>query len=247
MASEIIVDKINHVTVTPPASGATITIADGKTLTVTDDATFDQDVDTTASPTFVTETLSGLTASQAVFTDADKKLSSVAVTGTGNAVRADGPTLTSPALGTPASGVLTNCSGLPLTGLVATAWITPAFDAGNFTGAGSMTWTVAEGDVATLAYTIIGKTMTVSFSLNETTVGGTPAEILTIVIPAGKTATKIMHNALAYAVDNSTIVQAVAFVSAGGGTINLIKPAYTAWSASTNATTISGQITFEIN
>lgn len=35
-------------------------------------------------------------------------------TGTGALVRASGPTLVAPALGTPASGVLTNCTGLPV-------------------------------------------------------------------------------------------------------------------------------------
>lgn len=38
-------------------------------------------------------------------------------TGTGAAVFANSPTLVTPALGTPASGVLTNCTGLPTTGL----------------------------------------------------------------------------------------------------------------------------------
>ena len=38
-----------------------------------------------------------------------------AVTGTGSAVLATSPTLVTPALGTPASGVLTNATGLPLT------------------------------------------------------------------------------------------------------------------------------------
>jgi hypothetical protein len=36
-------------------------------------------------------------------------------TGTGNVVRATSPTLVSPVLGTPTSGTLTNCTGLPLT------------------------------------------------------------------------------------------------------------------------------------
>ena len=38
-------------------------------------------------------------------------------TGTGEAVFANSPTLVTPALGTPASGVLTNCTGLPTAGL----------------------------------------------------------------------------------------------------------------------------------
>ena len=66
-------------------------------------------------------TLSSLTASSAVATNASKVLVSVANSGTGDNVLASGatltsptittPTLTSPALGTPSSGVLTNCTG----------------------------------------------------------------------------------------------------------------------------------------
>lgn len=39
----------------------------------------------------------------------------IAVTGTGNYVKATSPSLTTPALGTPSAGVLTNATGLPLT------------------------------------------------------------------------------------------------------------------------------------
>jgi len=73
------------------------------------------------SPTLVTPnigaasgtslTLSGLTASYAVFTDAGKKLTSVATTGTGNVVRATSPTLVTPTLGA-ASGTSLTLSGL---------------------------------------------------------------------------------------------------------------------------------------
>ena len=44
-----------------------------------------------------------------------------AATGSGAPVRATSPTLVTPALGTPASGVLTNCTGLPQAGLTASA------------------------------------------------------------------------------------------------------------------------------
>jgi hypothetical protein len=54
--------------------------------------------------------ITGLTASQAVATDASKNLVSVATTGTGNYVLATSPTLVTPALGTPASGNLANCT-----------------------------------------------------------------------------------------------------------------------------------------
>jgi hypothetical protein len=89
------------------------------TLGVTGVATF------SAAPIY-----SSLTASSAVATDASKGLVSVTNTGTGNNVLATSPTLVTPALGTPASGVLTNCTGLPQTGLAANvAGNGPAFSA----------------------------------------------------------------------------------------------------------------------
>ena len=54
--------------------------------------------------------LSGLTASNIVATDGSKNLSSVATTGSGDVVLATSPTLTTPVLGTPTSGNLSNCT-----------------------------------------------------------------------------------------------------------------------------------------
>ena len=71
------------------------------TLGVTGAATF------SATPIF-----SALTASSAVATDASKNLVSVTNTGTGNNVLATSPTLVTPALGTPSSGVMTNVTGI---------------------------------------------------------------------------------------------------------------------------------------
>jgi len=76
----------------------------GGTLGVTGVATL------TAAPV-----LTSTTASQALFTDAAKNVVSNPVTGTGNVVMSNSPTLVTPALGTPASGVATNLTGLPLT------------------------------------------------------------------------------------------------------------------------------------
>jgi hypothetical protein len=76
------------------------------TLGVTGVATF------SAAPIY-----SSLTASSAVATDASKGLVSVTNTGTGSNVLATSPTLVTPILGTPQSGTLTNCTGLPTTAL----------------------------------------------------------------------------------------------------------------------------------
>lgn len=127
------------------------------------------------------------------------------------------------------------------------AWVTPSFSAGNFTANNSMTWTVGSGDVATYAYTIQGKTMTVAFGLNTTSVGGTPSTELRIAIPAGKTATKVIVNAV-MALDNGAIVNdAYAITPAGGTYIAIGKYTGANWSAATDSTYIGGQITFEIN
>ena len=125
-------------------------------------------------------------------------------------------------------------------------WTTPAFSAGDFTGNSSMTWTVAAGDVATHAYTITGKTMTVNFVLNGTTVGGTPNFALQMAIPASKTATKAVQ-VPAYMIDNGTRGLGFASVAAGGTQISIIKSDASNWAASTDATYVYGSITFEIN
>jgi hypothetical protein len=65
-----------------------------------------------------TATLSGLTASTALALDASKNIVSVTNTGSGSNVLATSPTLVTPILGTPTSGLLTNCTGLPNAGLV---------------------------------------------------------------------------------------------------------------------------------
>ena len=65
-------------------------------------------------------------------------------TGTGSLVLATSPTLVTPALGTPASGVLTNATGLPLSGLTTQAAYTLV---GNNTGSAAIPTAV---DIATL-------------------------------------------------------------------------------------------------
>jgi len=83
------------------------TSASGQTLTVGI-----PDAVTLGTPTFTNSpTINALTASQAVFTNGSKVLVSNAITGTGDVVMSTSPTLVTPALGTPASGVVTNLTG----------------------------------------------------------------------------------------------------------------------------------------
>lgn len=62
-----------------------------------------------------TTRLNTLTASRALELDSSKDIIATTITGTGSFVKSNSPTLVTPALGTPASGTLTNCTGLPIT------------------------------------------------------------------------------------------------------------------------------------
>jgi hypothetical protein len=70
------------------------------------------------------------------------------------------------------------------------SWLTPAFNAGDFTGNGSMTITLplGAGNVAVFKYFISGKAMTVSIGLNGLTIGGTPNTLIQIAIPLSMSA-----------------------------------------------------------
>jgi hypothetical protein len=125
-------------------------------------------------------------------------------------------------------------------------WVSPAFDAGFYTASAGMTWTLAAGDVATLAYKAVDKSMTLAFVLDSTTVGGVVDYVLKIRIPNGKVATKGMM-AKVRATDNGNAVDAWCYVSAGGTTVDIQKEDLTKWTASANATSVQGQIVFEIN
>lgn len=126
------------------------------------------------------------------------------------------------------------------------AWTTPAFSAGNYTGSGSMTWTVDAGDVTTFAYMINGKMMTVSFYIIGTTIAGTPSDTLRIVIPASKTATKTMSAPCSIS-DNGTPNAGAVRVVASGTSIEITRDDNANFTAATDATSVTGQITFEIN
>ena len=126
-------------------------------------------------------------------------------------------------------------------------WTTPAFSAGDFTASGSMTWTVAAGDVITYEYTIINKMMTVNFYINTSTVGGTPNNELQIKIPASKVATSRVR--VPYTVtDNGTTRTSMCEVLVSGTVISLYADlAISNWAAATDATSAIGSITFQIN
>lgn len=78
------------------------------------------------------------------------------------------------------------------------AFITRTFDAGNFTGSASMTWTVDSGDVSVDAYRLDGSVLAYSFNITSTDVGGTTNNTLQITLPNGYTIAAQAVNTLGY-------------------------------------------------
>ena len=89
-------------------------------------------LDTATNTTVPGITITGLTASTALALDASKIVVSVTNTGTGNNVLATSPTLVTPALGTPSSGVVTNLTGTASININGTVGATTA-NTGAFT------------------------------------------------------------------------------------------------------------------
>lgn len=124
--------------------------------------------------------VSSLTASLPIFTDGSKGLVSNTMTGTGSVVMSISPSLTTPALGTPASGLMTNvtgtASGLTAGNVTTNANLTgPITSVGNATSIASQTGTgttfamsasptftgtVGAVDVTTTGNTILGDATT---------------------------------------------------------------------------------------
>lgn len=125
------------------------------------------------------------------------------------------------------------------------AWTTPTFDAGDFTANGSMTWTVASGDRLRYAYNIIGKMMTIIFWIEASIVGGTPSDALYMLIPASKLSAGRSENMIRTAQAASTAGFARATPTAPTQISLYRNAAGENWAA--GSTTVSGQITFEIN
>ena len=118
------------------------------------------------------------------------------------------------------------------------------FNAGDYT-AQSGTWTVGSGDVNSFNYLLLGKMMTVTFNLVTTSVSATPVD-LRILVPAGKTISKRADTA-GICSDNGGTRTYCQIVAASGTSLQIFFPAGAAtWAASTNATDVTGETTFEV-
>lgn len=127
--------------------------------------------------------------------------------------------------------------------------ITPTFAAGDFTGSGSMTWTVASGDVRIDSYVIQGRFVSYQYYYATTTVGGTPSTDLrralpTLLIPAQSDAVVQWSRNL----DNGTGNDGFAYVGSSFGNFLFLRRDKTSgnWAASTDNTYVQGFLTWEL-
>lgn len=115
--------SINKVAITAPATSATLTIADGKTLTCNESLTLAAHpvggLSVATSANVVGSLAVGAATEILVGGGAGTVPVWTTATGSGAPVRATSPTLTTPLLGTPTSGALTNCTAYPITDLTA--------------------------------------------------------------------------------------------------------------------------------
>lgn len=125
-------------------------------------------------------------------------------------------------------------------------WLSATFAAGNFTGNGSMTWTVASGDRAS-AYWLRGNQLEYYFTLATTTVGGTPNTQLNIAAAewGGFTTSGSVNWRLAVALDNaSSITDAYCFHSSAT-VLSCVKISGN-WAAATDATYLYGSFRIQV-
>ncbi len=119
------------------------------------------------------------------------------------------------------------------------AVIANTYNAGDFTGSGSQTWTVQVGDVTASNYLVRGRTLYVNLAIDNASVGGTPSTQLRAVLPGGFSALSAFtltgqamqaldnNNSVVGIVSNRTTTELTFAILAGGN-----------WTASTNANAV---------
>jgi hypothetical protein len=126
-------------------------------------------------------------------------------------------------------------------------WQNEPFNAANFTSSHG-TWVLTAPDQVILRYTLIGKTMMVAFSIDNSTVVGVTT-YLRIKVPGGYTASSLStgRGATDY-VDNGAPISVTGFavVIPSSTQIQLYKDEFVNWQTSLNNTDVRGSIAFEI-
>ncbi len=121
---------------------------------------------------------------------------------------------------------------------------TVTHSASNFTGSGSMTWTVASGDQRTFSYRRLGDTAWVTLDLTETSISGTPSTALNVTLPVA--AAESVRVPCYYA-DNGTPGIGFGIVSASSAVLSIYKAGAANWTASTNLTDVACHLALKVS
>ena len=125
-------------------------------------------------------------------------------------------------------------------------WIPVAFNAANFTGNGSMTWTLQAGDQLGYAYTLVGKTMFISGYFNQTTVGGVVNTDLRVAIPGGFIAAGLIVGLARVNPAAGAFSAGTVYVTNGATTINFQTLSGANWVAGVDITAVQFSLAFPI-
>lgn len=125
------------------------------------------------------------------------------------------------------------------------AWISQAYSSGDFTAAGSMTWTVDSGDDLMYRFQQHGTKILVEFDFESTSVGGTPDQSLRVVLPGGFTAAN-QATILYRAFNAGTEELAQANTASGDTKLYFRRVTAANWSAATNSTYVLGTAFIEV-
>ncbi len=121
------------------------------------------------------------------------------------------------------------------------------FVPGNFTGFGTMIWTVAAANVVTFIYDLVGMSMNLSFDIRSTTVtvsGGLTAA-LQIKIPDGWFAAYTVRSLVDIS-DNGVKTTGYIVATANSNILFVFRTDNANWTAAAGTTNIAGQIRIPI-
>jgi hypothetical protein len=128
-------------------------------------------------------------------------------------------------------------------------WTDVAYNSGNFTASGSMTWTVASGDVILYRYKMLSSdTMLLQWRIIQSSVGGTPDTNLMLAIPNSRTASGDGQSCLCYVKNAASVSVGLVYVVVTEGAIRIYKDltAVSNYSASTDTTDTLGEIFLKV-